>query len=311
MAYYVDRKEFNKEVKNINKKLFSGFNLFNRLFSEEKNKYVEHFATLPNYNEIIDDKKTNEQLSKSITLAYQMTREERYFLIKEALAESLGFESYFSYKRKTKFLKDREDLKKLDSINFDFFSSFEIKLQEKIKEKFKFTKKIDLKLNSIMNTILKGKKNKFFEKNYKDEKECFELFLFVIGNETSKIKNIYNIDNQENENLLKIKKQTSLIEEYDIYEDINNVYVLSELTKEKDGININFIKNYTDTSQLVNCKEIKNLDQSVFDIIMKNAKETLYSENIKLLAALYGEDDDIYLKTMIFLNSKLNNVDII
>lgn len=130
--FYLPRRLFKKEVKNIDSQLFCDFYFFNKIrFGVHKNK--EHCLSEDKHN-FVDDNTSS---------TFNMLPEERMLYIAESLAVSLGFTSYYDYQKKTKFFKDIKKLEKLTYLDKKMIKKIKTSFIKNLNDNYNFKVPID------------------------------------------------------------------------------------------------------------------------------------------------------------------------
>lgn len=303
--YYFSRKKFKKESKTIYKKLFYGFSFIDCNIKNKENRYKEHFAEilkledLPLITEsgnIIIQKKKETVLNKTKSYCYCLTKEERILKINNALAETLGFKSFFEYKRKMKFKIDRDKMPKIESMSFDEYITFIERFKNNLKKEFKFTKDININLNFLNDIYKKNKKNLLNNK-----KEFYDSLGYFYNTKELMTNNLKNLKDLSDEKVKVLKDINSLNIEPDLYVESNDKnLILKELDSDSP---LNFINKINYMYEVESIRDdLKALSDADFNLFLELSLNAFYKEFILVLCCIRKNKNNEFLSFLNELN---------
>lgn len=288
--YYISRRKFNKEVKNVYQKLFKGFDLLH-VIKHPEYKRVEHFNQVLSFN---NDSEESVLCEDNCSYAYKINKIERKQIIRESLAISLGFNSYHQYIKHTKFLRDIKALKKFEDAPYEFISKMVENFENKLMEMFDFNEKMHHRVSFITKDIYENNYKKFTDLKYTED-NFYQIYPFVIKRSISKDEDIIN--NKES-----FECFYSLCEEPDLY----NKNVMESFIN-NTGDKYLFFKELKYQYQIFDVKDdIINMDEESYEEFYISIKRFFGFEVQYMISLLRENKSDIYLDYINRVNKLLN-----
>lgn len=318
--YYLEKKLFNKEVKNIYYLLFDGFSFFERFLNKE-NKYKEHFSNFILWDDIAPFIANNTKKEKALIKlnekkeklkeqqysdSYLMGRKKRFAILRNSLSKALGFSDYKDYIKKIK--GNNSSLKHIDNATISELFIIKDSIYSNIINDFNFKEEPLIPIVYFLFNSIENKKELVF-KDYLSLPDFFNNLSFYLSSVYILKENIEEIiAKSDTDSIIKfLKNLTSyyyIREEIDLYSYKN----ISTTFDKLDELNLSDLKMLLNdchySFDLLSChKEIKKITDEDFDSLYQYIKEigSLSDTVAEILRLIKYNDEHYYLKFLSFV----------